>query len=86
MKRLLLSICLVGCLKPIPPVPEPPRVIAVIEVPEQPPMVIYEEPDAGPPIQTWLTGEALQKVLEERERQNRKCDCQDGDPLCECLE
>jgi hypothetical protein len=84
MKAFLFSICLVGCLKPIPPVPEPPRVIAVIEVPEPPPMVIYEEPDAGPPVQTWLTGEALQKVLEERAEQEHKC--QKGDPLCSDVE
>ncbi len=83
---LLICMCTVGCLKPIPPAPEPPHVIVVVDVPAPPPLVILPEVDAGPPVKTWLTGEDLQKVLDERAKQNRKCDCDDGDPLCGCLE
>ena len=86
MYFLMCAILLEGCLKPIPPTPEPPKVITVIEVPEPSPLVIVPEMDAGPPVMTWLTGEALQQVLDERAKAERKCDCEDGDPLCGCLE
>jgi len=80
-----LPMMLIGCLKPIPPAPELPHVVLIAQVPEQPALIIVEEVDAGPPVQTWLTG-VSQKVLDDRAKQERKCDCDDGDPLCGCLE
>jgi len=89
MKQVLLTltVCLVGCLKPIPPAPEPPHVIVVAEIPAPvAPLVIEDEPDAGPPVHTWLTGEELQKVLDERAKlEDSGCVCLQGDPLCDCL-
>jgi len=88
--KVLLSLTLVammGCLKPLPP--EPPRPI-VVEIRRLPPTVVKGEmievlPEPEPPVHTWLTGEELQKVLEERAKKQSDCWCSEGDPLCGCL-
>jgi hypothetical protein len=75
------TVMCIGCLKPVPPAPEVPQVIVVLPVPTPAPLVIYQEPDAGPPIKTWL----LEEDLKEIHRQRGECVCDEGDPLCECL-
>jgi hypothetical protein len=83
---LFMCMALVGCLKPIPP--EPPKpIVVVIEPPTVKVQVIEVIPDPEPPVHTWMTGEELQKVLDERHRQavadGQECD--EGDPLCEVI-
>lgn len=76
---------MVGCMKPIPPKPEVPQVIAVVPVPEVTLQVDMDastpEPwDGAPPRKTWLSKEEAEEMIRKE-----ACECQDGDPLCSCL-
>ena len=79
----LLLLTLVGCLKPIPP--EPPKPVVVV-IPATKGEIVSVEilPEPEPPVHTWMTGEELQKVLDERAKAARERgeECYDGDPLC----
>ena len=83
---LALACVMVGCLKPIPPAPEVPRVVVVDDVGEAPPLVIVEEPKPEPLIKTWLVGDDLRLFLEEREKQENRCYCPEDDENCNCPE
>ena len=89
MKPILLaipSLMMVGCLKPVPTPPEVPQVVVVMQVEPQP-IIIEPEVDAGPLVKTWMSLEEIEEHYKARERAEKygQCDCQDGDPACECI-
>ena len=88
MKTIVVvsMMALAGCMKPIPP--EPPKpVVMVIPPPPTEVQVIEIVPDPEPPVHTWMTGEELQKLLDERHKQAIEAgeECYEGDPLCEVV-
>lgn len=86
LSLLTLTLMMTGCLKPVPPPPEVPQVVVVVHV-EPSPIIIEPEVDAGPVVKTWMSQDEIDEVLKAREHAERygQCDCQDGDPLCDCL-
>lgn len=88
MRYALLMLALVGCLKPQPPAPPSVTVVEVRRIPiPRTYGTIVDVEIVEEPTHTWITGDELQKLQDERHKKavHDGLECMDGDPLCSTI-